>query len=462
LDIGTTEGMLQGGNIMRRHLVFAGLTCLMMSLVVGGTANAQLHPGSIVVWGLDTICNILTCPPAPNTQLVAVAGGDDWFALALRADGSIAPWGCYRCGMWDVPQPNASFKAVAAGASFALGLKSYGSIVAWGCNDHGERNVPEPNSDFSAIAAGWCHGLGLKADGSIVAWGCNDSHQCEVPEQNSDFVAVAAGGYHSLGIKADGSIVAWGCNDSHQCEVPAPNSDFVAVAAGAAHSLGLKSDGSIVAWGDNSFCQCDVPGCNFEYVAVAAGWRHSLGLRADGSIAAWGLNDCGQCEVPAPNKGFTAIAGGAHYSLGIGNTTPHITLMDCCPSGPDNTAYRFQVTAGGDPVNGIDLCMIAVDGNPVEVVGCLTPPEEYGVWTCGVTSGDCVSFETEGDPIAAGYGHYPFTILVDWPECSQHLTVQWTFKYNGQVVAGPDTTEFHYGYSSVVPTTWGSIKAMYK
>jgi len=77
-----------------------------------------------------------------------------------------------------------------------------GSIVAWGTNDYGQLNVPEPNADFVAVAAGAFHGLGLKADASVVAWGRNDTGACNVPPPNANFIRVGSGVYHSLGIRA--------------------------------------------------------------------------------------------------------------------------------------------------------------------------------------------------------------------------------------------------------------------
>jgi hypothetical protein len=286
--------------------------------------------GSIVAWGEYTYGGqvLQSEIPMPNSSFVAVAAGEE-HSLGLKADNSIVAWGKNTRGECNVPSPNSGFIAVAAGWQHSLGLKSDGSIVAWGQNDYGQRNVPSPNSGFVAIAAGGGFSLGLKADGSIVAWGTNNDGRCEVPVPNSGFVAIAAGGGHSLSLKVDGSIVAWGANWDGAIDVPSPNSGFVAVAAGGEHSLGLKADGSIVAWGAGEpgqpfvsgqnvdFGQSDVPAPNSGFIAVAAGGYHSLGLKANGSIVAWGWNDGGQCDIPAPNSGFVAVAAGGDHSLGL-------------------------------------------------------------------------------------------------------------------------------------------------
>ena len=94
----------------------------------------------------------------------------------LATGGSIVAGGYNGKGQCNVPEPNADFVTVAGGSVHSLGLKADGSVAAWGCGwpgffDFGQCNVPAPNMGFAAVAAGDFHNLGLKTDGSIVAWG---------------------------------------------------------------------------------------------------------------------------------------------------------------------------------------------------------------------------------------------------------------------------------------------------
>jgi hypothetical protein len=288
---------------------------------------ASAPSGPIVAWGMNDYgqCNV----PSPNESFVAVAAGG-YHSLGLKVDGSIAAWGRNQAGQCDVPAPNSGFVEVTAGSAHTLGLKGDGSILAWGWNNYGQCNVPAPNDDFTGAAAGVYHSLGCKADGSIAAWGYNYYGQCNVPAPNANFVAVAAGDWHSLGLKADGAIVAWGWNNHGQCSVPAPNADFVAVEGGAYHSLGLKANGTIVPWGRNNYGQCNVPVPNSDFIAIGAGDYFSLGLKADGTIVAWGANDYGQCNVPSPNADFVAVASGNCHGLAI-QSSPAVTGACCLP-----------------------------------------------------------------------------------------------------------------------------------
>jgi alpha-tubulin suppressor-like RCC1 family protein len=113
-------------------------------------------------------------------------------SLALKADGSVVAWGYNYAGQCNVPPPNSNFVAVAGGDMHSLGLKADGSIVAWGS----QSNIPAPNTGFVAIAAG-VNSLGLKADGSIVSWG---PEAC-LPTPNSGFVAISANFEHCLAIR---------------------------------------------------------------------------------------------------------------------------------------------------------------------------------------------------------------------------------------------------------------------
>jgi hypothetical protein len=303
----------------------------------------------LYAWGKNNYGQTNT--PSPNTDFVAVAGGDG-HGLGLKADGSIVTWGNNSQGQCDVPIPNTGFSEIAAGGFHSLGLKDDGSIVAWGLNSLGQCDVPIPNASFSGVAAGGWHSLGLKADGSIIAWGWNDYNQCDVPAPNTNFIAVAGGYGHSLGLKSDGSIVAWGYNDYDQTDVPAPNTDFTEVVAGWFHSLGLKADGSIVAWGRNTYGQCDVPEPNTDFVAVVGGGHHSLALKTDGSIVTWGNNSQGQCDV-LPNIDFIEIGAGYWYTLGIGifDISPHLFIegtLSSIASGNLFISGPQQIAASGD------------------------------------------------------------------------------------------------------------------
>ena len=109
-------------------------------------------------------------------------------------------WGCGGGGggQCAVPSGLAGATAVDAGAVHSLALKADGTVAAWGCSfNYGQCSVLGGLSGVTAIAAGDGHSLALKGDGTVAAWGCGsafDFGQCSVPSGLAGVTAIAAGG----------------------------------------------------------------------------------------------------------------------------------------------------------------------------------------------------------------------------------------------------------------------------
>ncbi|MFC1799667.1 hypothetical protein ACFL2Z_01990 [Candidatus Eisenbacteria bacterium] len=130
-----------------------------------------------------------------------------------------------------------------------------------------------------------------------------------------------------------------------------------------------------------------------------------------------------------------------------------------CISDCDETMYKFNITAGGAPVNDMELCIYDADtGEAVDIEMCSVPLD----WTCGHNGGPhCAYYQTTEHTLAPGETHGPFD-FVTAGGVHQVLEVIWTFTYNGNVVAGPETTYFMCGASETEPRSWGAVKALYK
>ncbi|HVP58065.1 MAG TPA: hypothetical protein VMU02_08180 [bacterium] len=136
----------------------------------------------------------------------------------------------------------------------------------------------------------------------------------------------------------------------------------------------------------------------------------------------------------------------------------HLIFDNCYVDGGLITIYDFYAHAGNAPVNDIELCAF-IDGQPADVVQCSVP----GSWSCHFDPGtNCVYYQTADNTIPPNETYGLFDVRVRPPYCFESLMVVWTFTYNGQVVAGPDTTFFACGPSANQPTTWGAVKALYK
>jgi hypothetical protein len=137
---------------------------------------------------------------------------------------------------------------------------------------------------------------------------------------------------------------------------------------------------------------------------------------------------------------------------------PSMTFLTCI-SDCDETMYKFDITAGGSPVNDMELCIYDADtGEPVDIEMCSVPLD----WTCGHNGGPhCAYYQTTEHTLAPGETHGPFD-FVTAGGVHQTLEVIWTFTYNGNIVAGPETTYFMCGASETEPRSWGAVKALYK
>jgi hypothetical protein len=290
--------------------------------------------GTIVGWGDDAHGEIMDIPVGDDFVSISPGG---LFAIALRADGSLAGWGMDMYRVAHVPEGN-DFVAVSAGSFHALALRSDGSIVGWGFNSTGQA-TPPAGTGYRAISAGGGTSVAIRTDGSLIAWGSNT----DVPDGN-DFIAVDCLMLDSgcVALRADGTLVAWG-------NIPAPpaGSDFVAVALGGFHGLALRTDGSLVGWGPNSHGEATPPGGG-GFVTVDGGQDFGVALRADGAVVAWGSNAHGLLQVPG-GQDFVDVGAGGLFALALtGDAT--LPVIWSGPAGQTvlpGVSVRFRVVAGG-------------------------------------------------------------------------------------------------------------------
>jgi hypothetical protein len=135
-----------------------------------------------------------------------------------------------------------------------------------------------------------------------------------------------------------------------------------------------------------------------------------------------------------------------------------VTFEECYIDGGIITGYFFYVTAGTLPINDIEVCAF-IDDEYAPVWNCSVP----GSWYCHFDEGsNCVYWHTLDNPIGPGETYGPFDIWIDPPYCYPTLTVVWTLTLDGAVVEGPDTSYWNCGPTATRPSTWGTIKALYR
>jgi len=282
------------------------------------TTNALLTvvPTRIVAWGTSSYGQ--TVVPIGLTNVIAFANSD-FFALALRPDGSVVGWGTG--SPTNIPAGLHGVIALSAGSFHALALLNDGSVVGWGNNSYGQIASPAILSNAVAIAAGAYFSVGLRNDGQVFAWGRNSFAATNVPAGLSNVVAIAANGFHTLALRRDGTLAAWGSYVVNDATIvlpftaPSDLTNIVAIATGPDRSLAVRSDGTVAAWAyTNSPALTNVPSGLSNVTAVAANGS-DLALRADTTVAAWGSAPGSNAPVWLTN--VIAIAAGDTYGLAL-------------------------------------------------------------------------------------------------------------------------------------------------
>ncbi len=287
-----------------------------------------------------------------------VSGGRT-FAFSIHSDSTLWAWGENTWGNLGnntntpskVPiqvhgENNVGFLksvvAVAGNEFSAIALKADGTVWAWGSNHYGElgdntstqRKTPVQvhgpgNVGFLtgiiAIAGMGHHFIALRNDSTVWAWGNN--------------------GYGQLGINSTVGGLN-GVGSMLPVQVMGPGgvgflTGIVAIDGAFAHNIALKADGTVWTWGENGNfeigdgtqiqrwtpVQVHGPGnVGFltDVIAVTAGNDNCLALKSDSTVWSWGYNLTGGC--------------------GIGSTLWHIKTPEQV-HGPGNVGYLTGVTA---------------------------------------------------------------------------------------------------------------------
>lgn len=288
-------------------------------------------------------------------------GQNNYFSLALAADGKVYTWGDNSWGTLG--------RSITSATPAAVPAISYLSL--------------NTNITVRAIGAGTYHVLAAGNDGYIYGWGSNDHNQLGFSPNvfltptrfrlaNSDPsivpLAVTGGRGHSLALGSDGQVYAWGLNvsgqigDGSQIDWPEPKVaqlpvSAVAIAAGSYSSFAIGSDGLVYAWGDNSKGQLGqgttvdsktpLPvvlkpaDTSVKAVSIAVHGDVVKVLGSDGLLYAWGTNSSGQVgngntnspvtqpvAITLPATTAVQFASGFNHSVALGNNGTLYTWGD--------------------------------------------------------------------------------------------------------------------------------------
>ena len=314
---------------------------------------------------------------APGPGLVAGSS----FALAIRANGTVAAWGESDYGLLNVPAALTGVVALSATNEHALALKKDGTVAGWGMEQAGELTGVRTAAGVTAILAHYYSSYTVHADGTVRKWGTGG---LPLPAGISGVVALQAFGNYVIAQRRHAPPLAWTYTGLDAAFFPAGAETAVAVDADYVYSrhflladgsivqsagfsntpsppvpaglrgvvkihgtTGLKHDGTLVYWGDYTG-RTPQPPAGLASVADIAGYEdYIMAVKHDGSVVVWGdVADVARLAVPAGLVART-IPAARSVSLQPGANTVDVRLT--APGGAAKT-YTIAVdrTANAD------------------------------------------------------------------------------------------------------------------
>jgi alpha-tubulin suppressor-like RCC1 family protein len=179
------------GNLTNGPLDYWELGTNGVAVAAGKSHSAVLHGDGVARLWWHSAFSGLPVLQRTATNVIALSV-DDAFGFALRADGTLAPWGD--------TITNDNLIAISAGSGHRLALTTGNELLAWGNNYYGQRNVPAAATNVVMFAAGGDHNVAQRGDGSLLAWGANFSGETDIPAVASDVVSLSAGSTHNLAL----------------------------------------------------------------------------------------------------------------------------------------------------------------------------------------------------------------------------------------------------------------------
>ena len=237
--------------------------------------------------GLDNLTNYSSPVQVGTlTTWATVDGGNDYWTLAVKTDGTMWSWGSNALGMlglgnttnYSSPKQVGALTgwstvAASTGAS-SFAIKTNGTMWAWGFGAQGRLGLNSITTysspvqigaltTWSKVAAGNNNGLAAKTDGTLWSWGYNAQGQLGLgntttyssPKQIgalTTWSTVTSGSYSLFALKTDGTLWSWAGNGSGQLGLgnvlnkSSPNqvgalTTWSAVSAGLNFTLAIKT-----------------------------------------------------------------------------------------------------------------------------------------------------------------------------------------------------------------------------
>jgi len=264
---------------------------------------------------------------------IAVAGGYNYFTLALQTPGTLWAWGWNQYGQLG----NGSISSYLVSSPIQVG-----SSTTW-----------------RQISAGYAHSAAIQSNGALYTWGINSLGQLglgistgsggvSTPQQVGALTvwrSVSAGQTHTVAIQSNGTLWIWGqgnaLGNSINTQVSSPiqlgSALWKMASAGSQYTVAIQSNGTLWGWGFNNYGQA-IANTNFSQVyspiqiGTLSSWTSvaamdlgyiSMGVQSNGTLWVWGINSYG-------NFGNNSVSGqvAAPGPVQVGNLSNWSTVIN--------------------------------------------------------------------------------------------------------------------------------------
>ncbi len=126
---------------------------------------------------------------------------------------------------WMPPSPEGSFIAITSGISHTCGIRADSSLACWGCKDFNSGQCEPPEGKYKAVATEKELTCAISEDGGISCWGGDTKYDSWNNVPLGNYIKIGVEDSRACGIRDDGTCACWGMCRAHSCEVFEPGSE---------------------------------------------------------------------------------------------------------------------------------------------------------------------------------------------------------------------------------------------
>ena len=216
-----------------------------------GAFSARLEDGTVQHWGRNDCGESNNAWFSTKTQYSVARN----YTIGLNADSTLAFRGCNSYGIGTVPT-DSNFVSVWTSTwdeYWAGAVREDGSVIMWGRDANGNQNVPADLPPVQKVMGGHWWSLALLQDSTLRSWGYNGYSQVSNTPDLQNVVDISVGHGHALALTVDGTLHSWGNSSYGLQTIPEFDSPIVKFGTGLFSSWVITESGRAYMWGYDNY-----------------------------------------------------------------------------------------------------------------------------------------------------------------------------------------------------------------